>query len=388
MHVSELRKILDTDPDLLDELGLTQKKDAEVHKANSRELAASLASISSNGQGNTEIGRIARQTVMACFAGTGEYSAHVFMRARAESIGVRRETLAEARRRMQAARHDVLPAAALESGQYIWTKRQKRYDATSDEILALANRYWHCDDVSRATGSSGDRDMWRPSKAKDVPAHPRRQLIVKGGGDVVYRRFLTWAPYLAYKAEQDDSYKDPRRTTFLQTRCPCLVLPKMKQCACEIHTQQSKYLSALAHHWGTIHTDCRCECAWCEEGCGKWGEMTRNLANFFEILVCPPRVNLLQDDPESGEFMGKTPACVDSECNNCGSGKPDGIPDCTALKAFASRQVGWIRFQDQTHEGGTTIEKQQLPVVGTLGELWEEFQQHTKKYLVHHSIAK
>ena len=83
---------------------------------------------------------------------------------------------------------------------------EKRNDATSDEILALANRYWHCDDVSRATGNSGDRDMWRPSKAKDTPAHPRRQLIVEGGGDVVYRGFLAWAPYLAYKAEQGDSF--------------------------------------------------------------------------------------------------------------------------------------------------------------------------------------
>ena len=168
---------------------------------------------------------------MACFAGTGEHSAHVSLKARAESIGVRRGTLAEAQQRMQAARHDILPASALESGEYIWTKREKRNDATSDEILALAKRYWHCDDVSRATGNSGDRDMWRPSKAKDAPAHPRRQLIVEGGGDVVYWGFLAWAPYLAYKAEQDDSFKDPGRTTFLQTRCPCLVVPKVEQCA-------------------------------------------------------------------------------------------------------------------------------------------------------------
>ena len=77
MHANELRQALDTDPDLLDELGLTQKEDAKVHKANPRELAASLALIPSNGQGKTEIGRIAKQTVMACFAGTGEHSSHV-----------------------------------------------------------------------------------------------------------------------------------------------------------------------------------------------------------------------------------------------------------------------------------------------------------------------
>ena len=159
MHIHELRQALEKDPDFLHELGLMWKEDAEVYKANSRELSASLALISSNGQGNTEIGRIAKQTVMACFAGTGEHSAHVSLRARAESIGVRRGTLAEAQQRMQAARHDILPASALESGEYIWTKREKRNDATSDEVLALANRYWHCDDVSRATGNSGDREI-------------------------------------------------------------------------------------------------------------------------------------------------------------------------------------------------------------------------------------
>ena len=74
---------------------------------------------------------------------------------------------------------------ALESNEYIWTKREKRSNATSDESLALAKRYWHCDDVSRATGNSGDLDMWHASKAKDAPAHSRRQLIIKGGGDVV-----------------------------------------------------------------------------------------------------------------------------------------------------------------------------------------------------------
>ena len=137
MHIHELRQALEEDPDLLHELGLMGKEDAEVHEANnSRELSASLALISSNGQGNTEIGRIAKQTVTACFADAGEHSAHVSLRARAESIGVRRDTLAEAQQRMQAARHDTLPASALESSEYIWTKREKRNDATSDEILA------------------------------------------------------------------------------------------------------------------------------------------------------------------------------------------------------------------------------------------------------------
>ena len=87
MHIHELRQALEKDPDLLRELGLMWKEDAEVHKANSRELSASLALISSNGQGNTEIGRIAKQTVLSCFTDTGEHSTLVSLRARAESKG-------------------------------------------------------------------------------------------------------------------------------------------------------------------------------------------------------------------------------------------------------------------------------------------------------------
>ena len=200
-------------------------------EADTRKLAASLSQISLNGYGQTEVGYIAKQTVLACFAGTGDQHTDISLKARAQSIGIRRETLADAQRRTQAvARHDVQPAMALESNEYIWTKREKRSDATSEEV-PLAKRYWHFDDVSRAICNSGDRDMWHASKAKDASAHPRRQLIIKGGGDVVYRGFLAWPPYVAYKVDQNDDFKDPGRTTFLQTRCPCLVLPKMKQCA-------------------------------------------------------------------------------------------------------------------------------------------------------------
>ena len=62
---------------------------------------------------------------MACFAGTGEHSAHVSLKIRAESIGVRRDALAKAQRRKQAARHDLLLTLALKSGEYIWTKLEK-----------------------------------------------------------------------------------------------------------------------------------------------------------------------------------------------------------------------------------------------------------------------
>ena len=56
MDINDLQQTIDSDPDLLDELGLTWKEDAEVHKAYSKELAAPLlVLIASNGQGKTEI---------------------------------------------------------------------------------------------------------------------------------------------------------------------------------------------------------------------------------------------------------------------------------------------------------------------------------------------
>ena len=132
------------------------------------------------------------------------------------------------------------------------------------------------------------------------------------------RGFLTWPPYVTYKAGQNDNFKDPGRTTLLQTRCPCLVLPKMEQCACEIHTQQNHYLVALAHLWPAIHDDCSCECTWCKEGCGKWAEMTRNLGNFSNLLACP-KVNFFKDDPESDDFSnhGRIGSKRGREANDC-----------------------------------------------------------------------
>lgn len=47
------------------------------------------------------------------------------------------------------------PAEALGSGEYAWTKRAQWSDATSQELLDQATRYWHSDNVSRATANSG-----------------------------------------------------------------------------------------------------------------------------------------------------------------------------------------------------------------------------------------
>lgn len=111
--------------------------------------------------------------------------------------------------------------------------------------------------------------------------------------------------------------------------------------------------------------------------------MSRNLGTFSEALACE-KVNLLGNDPEGGfEFMGRKPSCVAMNCAECGFGKPNGIPsDCKALERCLDRQVGWIRFQDQKLEDGTVHKKQQIPVTGTLRELWAEFVNHTAKVVV------
>lgn len=65
--------------------------------------------------------------------------------------------------------------------------------------------------------------MYKESRRKGSPSHPRRQLLHKG--DKVWRMFLRSRRYLALKAKllkEDSSFTDPGRTTFLATRCGCL----------------------------------------------------------------------------------------------------------------------------------------------------------------------
>lgn len=168
--------------------------------------------------------------------------------------------------------HDVAPQQAVVEGTYIHSERKTRSDVTHPEVTAYMRVYWHSDDVSRATGNSGklfcsrrvgvllmsarccfctnsfdalklncgqgvhvtdvsfpssrpagDRDMFKESRKKDAPSHPRRQLMHKG--DKVWRMFLKDRRYLALKAKllkEDGSFTDPGRTTFLATRCSCL----------------------------------------------------------------------------------------------------------------------------------------------------------------------
>ncbi|CAN0402065.1 unnamed protein product [Pylaiella littoralis] len=289
---------------------------------------------------------------------------------------------------MKNANFSVPPQQALKEGRYLWADRKTRSDVTDSRVMDLARRYWHSDDVSRASGDSGQKAMWRPSKKAGEVFHPRRQLMVPG--DKVHSMFLVWRPYLALKAElllEDDSLTDPGRSTFLSTRCGCLVEPRASRCACEIHTQQSLYLEALGMLMGSMHDNCDCTCRWCEggEGCKRWLGMCRSLHNFSDEFMCE-KVDMLGEDKEDEfEHWGRRPACVAGKCSNCGFGNPNGIPtDCLALGRAAHRMVGWIRFQDQEMEDGKTHKKQQLPQVGPLRDLWDEFMEHSEKYIEQH----
>lgn len=157
-------------------------------------------------------------------------------------------------------------------------------------------------------------------------------------------------------------------------------MPKIQQCACQIHTQQQLYLTALKMYLKAMHpAGCKCECAWCKIGCSQWVHMCENLGNFSQCLACD-KVDLLGGDAEGTDvYMGRMPACVASDCANCGFDNDGGIPKCSAWDEWGTRTVGWIRFEDMTLESGTEVKKQQVPVQGTLNELWAEFRTHTKK---------
>ncbi|CAN0354624.1 unnamed protein product [Ascophyllum nodosum] len=86
-----------------------------------------------------------------------------------------------ARRRVQALQPDALPTEAMDNVAYWFHPRERRSDATPPKLLSTMVSFWHSKAVSRASGNSGSRDMYRESKKKDAPFHPRRQLTVAGG---------------------------------------------------------------------------------------------------------------------------------------------------------------------------------------------------------------
>ena len=162
-----------------------------------------------------------------------EEPASMSIKRKAGALGVREGAWSYVVKRVKQLQADLHPREAIKKGVYSFWPRAQRSDATSEKLMELMRQYWHDDQVSRATGNSGDRDMWKESKFPTAHRHPRRQLTEPGGGDAVYAKFLKWANYRSFKSKQGDDFVDPGRTLFLSTRCKCLTLPVIEQCACK-----------------------------------------------------------------------------------------------------------------------------------------------------------
>ena len=119
---------------------------------------------------------------------------------KAAALGVREAAWSYAVKRVKQLQADLHPREAIEKGVYWFWPRAKRSDAASEELMKLMRQHWHDDEVSRTTGNSGDRDMWKESKSLTAHRHPRRQLTEPGGGDAVYTKFLKWANYRSFKS--------------------------------------------------------------------------------------------------------------------------------------------------------------------------------------------
>ncbi|CAB1103076.1 unnamed protein product [Ectocarpus sp. CCAP 1310/34] len=185
----------------------------------------------------------------------------VSARRRAAALGVREQAFNFAAERAKKLLSDLQPTEAIKRGVYWFWVRAKQSNAPSEELLELMRQYWHTDEMSRQHGNSAERDMWNESKSPTAHRHPRWQLTEPGGGEAVYAKFLNWASYKSFKERQSDNFTDPGCTLFLSTRCKCLVLPAMEQCACKIHSQQVLYIEALANVDITSHGEC--DCRWC-----------------------------------------------------------------------------------------------------------------------------
>ena len=135
------------------------------------------------------------------------------------ALGVTEKAGANAMKRAKQQQVALQPTEAIKNGVYWFWPRVKRSDAVSDELVLLMRQFWHTNKVSRATGNSGDRDMWKASKSPTAERHPRRQLHEAGWGDAVYANSLKWAAYRGFKSRQGNDFADPGRTLFLSTRC-------------------------------------------------------------------------------------------------------------------------------------------------------------------------
>ena len=156
-------------------LGMPEEgSEAAVNAENTRAMATSLQALKKNCK--TNIGRIAYNTVLAAAAGAGEHvcspddpcdparrcppaapEGGVTMAQRAESLGVRTKTFRDGHWRMHLTDHSIHPAQAVEEGRYCWVQKKRRNDAMDERVQDLAVRWWHSDEVSRASGDSGDQ---------------------------------------------------------------------------------------------------------------------------------------------------------------------------------------------------------------------------------------
>ena len=256
-----------------------------------------------------------------------------------------------ANKRVARLRSDLAPEEALSEGAYWFQPRDKRSDGTPPELLEVMKRFWHTDVVSRASGNSSNRDMWKPSKREGEVRHARRQLHVQGGGEAAFSKFFEWPEYINFKriwkSEKGEDIKDRGRTLFLSTRCKCPTTLKTDQCACKIHTQQDLYLKALREV--DVEGRTACDCKWCStpDGQAAWKKMWEHLGTFSEALACP-KVDLREADPEDEVgFMRRKPTCSSMDCMLCGFGKEGGIPTCKALER-SEQLVKWTRYEDGT----------------------------------------
>ncbi|CAM9183297.1 unnamed protein product [Ectocarpus sp. 12 AP-2014] len=165
----ELRELL-----RVGELGEAAATKAAVDAENTRALVASIEALKQHSHSN--IGRTAYNTVIAAAAGAqhtcdpddpctpdepcapAEPHGAVSLTARAQSLGVRDATFRAARTRMHRTDHTIPPQEALEKGRYLWAPRKERSDKMDERVMGLARRFWHSDDISRASGDSGKRD--------------------------------------------------------------------------------------------------------------------------------------------------------------------------------------------------------------------------------------
>lgn len=172
-------QMIQDDPVLMEEmkailvaeaLGPTRAKQAAVDAAITRMAAASLEALRQNCN-RSDMDRIAYDTALAAVAGAGEHTCDpadpcdpanrcdaaeprngATLAKRAERLGVSFATFREAHIRMHNTNHSVPPEQALEEGCYLWARRKlTRSDATDRRVLDKGKKFWHSDDVSRAT---------------------------------------------------------------------------------------------------------------------------------------------------------------------------------------------------------------------------------------------